>query len=510
MQNRTSFEERAKNAHSLEYLMNHYLSQDNSGETSINKFSTLIYKSSYKLSNYISKHSIPSSSIQLQKSDSQPQATNEMDIRKRIQKVLNNAILEKNSHLASESLSFDIKKRNSIIKTNSKINNKDKALSLSRSIVRPILNQTENYFITRPDKNSMITTPNKIHTYQLKPINDIKLKLINPGQTFKNEKIIGSNLIQKQLTNYVENKYRCLKRENYVIYDSDSESEEEEIQKHIIMPQSFYLSIWNTCILIPILYYILFIPYYLAFIKGASLSTKIIEVIAEIMYLMDIVIQFFIPVFKDTSQDQYNFNLKDIALNYLLSWLVFDIIVSFPYCAIINFIVYNQDYNSYLNQGIELIKVIKILKVLKVFFHSNDQLSHELTIIDYFLPVKLRRLFNFFFYFFIMNHTLACLWIFIATLEYPNWIIHQNMQDCSNIDIYVSSFYFSLASIYTIGYGDIRPINSYERYYNIALQSIGLFLYSYFISSMTFALKKTKKELMFDDKINLQIGRAHV
>lgn len=147
--------------------------------------------------------------------------------------------------------------------------------------------------------------------------------------------------------------------------------------------------------------------------------------------------------------------------------------------------------------------MIKILKVLKIFFHSNDQFSQDIGIVDYFLPVKLRRLIEFFFYFFILNHTLACLWAFIGTLAYPNWIVYQKMKDCSNIDIYFSSFYYTLASIYTIGYGDIHPTNVYEQYYNIALQSIGLFLYSYVISSMTVVLKKSKKQMMFNDKMNL-------
>lgn len=58
-------------------------------------------------------------------------------------------------------------------------------------------------------------------------------------------------------------------------------------------------------------------PYCLAFIKATTLSMKVIELFTEMMYVIDIIIQFFIPVFQDKLQDQYYFNFKDIGINYL-------------------------------------------------------------------------------------------------------------------------------------------------------------------------------------------------
>ena len=68
-----------------------------------------------------------------------------------------------------------------------------------------------------------------------------------------------------------------------------------------------------------------------------------------------------------------------------------------------------------------------------------------------------------------MFNFMVCYHIYIAELSYPNWIISFNLQGKSFFDIYFASFYFIIATMTSVGYGDIVCKNNKERYFQIIL-----------------------------------------
>ena len=72
----------------------------------------------------------------------------------------------------------------------------------------------------------------------------------------------------------------------------------------------------------------------------------------------------------------------------------------------------------------------------------------------------------------------------MAEKSYPNWIISNNLEDKSFIEIYVASFYFIIVTMTSVGYGDITCINFEETCFQIVLLSIGLVFYSWIISTV--------------------------
>ena len=84
--------------------------------------------------------------------------------------------------------------------------------------------------------------------------------------------------------------------------------------------------------------------------------------------------------------------------------------------------------------------------------------------------------------FFLMIHIIACFWIFIAEFDETskeNWIYSKNYQDLSIYDLYVASFYFSVTTVVTVGYGDITAISSGEKLIAVFLMLIGVIAFSY-------------------------------
>lgn len=61
--------------------------------------------------------------------------------------------------------------------------------------------------------------------------------------------------------------------------------------------------------------------------------------------------------------------------------------------------------------------------------------------------------------FMILVHICTCFWVLISKIiDTPQtWIYANDYQDASNGDLYIASFYFVIATIATVGFGDIAP-----------------------------------------------------
>ena len=61
-----------------------------------------------------------------------------------------------------------------------------------------------------------------------------------------------------------------------------------------------------------------------------------------------------------------------------------------------------------------------------------------------------------------------------------NWIKAKNLDDNSPVEVYVCSIYFAIIAMITVGFGDIVPVNTYERIYVILMTcfSCGIFAFA--------------------------------
>ena len=96
-------------------------------------------------------------------------------------------------------------------------------------------------------------------------------------------------------------------------------------------------------------------------------------------------------------------------------------------------------------------------------------------------------------------HIYACIWYAIgrstsgASPESDSWIsksvkIHANWEE-----LYISSIYFSLATMITVGYGDISPQNKSEAVWCIIGMLFGSMLFGYMMNKVGEILKNMNK-----------------
>lgn len=68
----------------------------------------------------------------------------------------------------------------------------------------------------------------------------------------------------------------------------------------------------------------------------------------------------------------------------------------------------------------------------------------------------------------------------------PNtWVARLNIRDESALTQYIASYYWSMQTLTTVGYGDIPPVTDPERIINVLWMMTGVFFYSFTIGNLS-------------------------
>jgi CRP-like cAMP-binding protein len=120
---------------------------------------------------------------------------------------------------------------------------------------------------------------------------------------------------------------------------------------------------------------------------------------------------------------------------------------------------------------------------------NKDSNSFTRFLLDIFkINANIERLIYFIFAFLLLNHLAACLWYWIAKIQDFNpdcWVTRLGYIDSSNFEIYIVSFYWTLTTVTTVGYGDVNAGTNIERVYNLFFMSFGVIMYSFAIGSLS-------------------------
>jgi hypothetical protein len=84
-------------------------------------------------------------------------------------------------------------------------------------------------------------------------------------------------------------------------------------------------------------------------------------------------------------------------------------------------------------------------------------------------------------------NTLSCVWFGVARVYgYDNtWITKAKLSKSPNLDNYIASLYYVVATVTTVGYGDITPSNTIERVIAMVFMLIGVLLFLAVIGMIT-------------------------
>ena len=309
-----------------------------------------------------------------------------------------------------------------------------------------------------------------------------------------------------------EFQFRRLTRQDKLVYDSLSDEEvlddlEGELYIH---PDNIFIFIFDAILFVLSIYSITYPIYVFGFKKTSSppfqsKSLKYFEFIMDFFCITDLIFGFF-TAFYDFDEELIT-NSNSIAIHYLTHWFSIDFISAIPFNSII---VIFQPFRNKLklryikdNSLYDLLILVRVLKLSKVFLHNafTNKIFKSIEGID--ALEKWIRVYMSLFIGFAAIHILSCIFIFLGTLQFPNWI-YTNGYEISNqqTDIYVTALYYIVATVFTIGYGDIVSVSLYERVYNLILLVVGIMIYSYSVSALSnYVSMVDSKTLDYQNKI---------
>ncbi|XP_067097897.1 potassium voltage-gated channel subfamily H member 5-like [Osmerus mordax] len=265
---------------------------------------------------------------------------------------------------------------------------------------------------------------------------------------------------------------------------------------HIILHYCLFKTTWDWVILILTFYTAIMVPYNVSFkTKQNNLAWLVLDSVVDVIFLVDIVLNFhttFVGPGGEVISDP-----KLIRMNYMKTWFVIDLLSCLPYDIINAF----ENVDEGLSSLFSSLKVVRLLRLGRVARKLDHYLEYGAAVLVLLVCV-----------FGLVAHWLACIWYSIGdyevineatnTIKTDSWLYQlassigtpyrYNISGSgqweggpSKDTLYISSLYFTMTSLTTIGFGNIAPTTDGEKIFSVAMMMVGSLLYATIFGNVT-------------------------
>ncbi|KAF5445562.1 hypothetical protein F2P56_034608 [Juglans regia] len=269
--------------------------------------------------------------------------------------------------------------------------------------------------------------------------------------------------------------------------------------RFVIRPDNWWYVLWTYFILLWAVYSSFFTPLEFGFFRGLPEDLFLLDIAGQFAFLIDIVVRFFVA-YRDTHSYCMIYDRNLIALRYLKSRFLVDLLGCFPWDAI-----FKASGRKEVVRYLLWIRLSRALRVTEFF----EKLEKNIRI--NYLGTRIVKLFVVELY---CTHTAACIFYYLATTVPPaeegyTWIGSLKLGDYSyshfrEIDLwkrYVTSLYFAIVTMATVGYGEIHAVNVREMIFIMFYVSFDMILGAYLLGNMAALIVKGSKTEKFRDKM---------
>lgn len=212
-------------------------------------------------------------------------------------------------------------------------------------------------------------------------------------------------------------------------------------ERYLIFPDDPLKIAWDFLIGICLVYTCFVLPYTISFIEPGdtfdkyyfiflkSSEDQIIGRVIDGLFMIDI-LSIFITAYID-NDDNLIVNKKQIALNYLTGWFIFDFIGVFPFDLILEqeTRLNNLVRISRLPRIYKIVKIVKLSRIMKLLYQRKKyvELIHDFSNIS----ANIRLLILSSLSIIIFSHVCACMWYFIGkeNKDSGSWVSENDLLD---------------------------------------------------------------------------------
>ncbi|KAM6917478.1 voltage-gated delayed rectifier potassium channel KCNH5 [Lycodopsis pacificus] len=265
---------------------------------------------------------------------------------------------------------------------------------------------------------------------------------------------------------------------------------------HIILHYCTFKTTWDWVILILTFYTAIMVPYNVSFkTRQNNIVWLVLDSVVDVIFLVDIVLNFhttFVGPGGEVISDP-----KLIRMNYLKTWFVIDLLSCLPYDIINAFENVDEGMSSLFSS----LKVVRLLRLGRVARKLDHYLEYGAAVLVLLVCV-----------FGLVAHWLACIWYSIGdyevidkatnTIKGDSWLYQLALSlgspyryNASGLgrweggpgkdSLYITSLYFTMTSLTTIGFGNIAPTSDGEKIFSVAMMMVGSLLYATIFGNVT-------------------------
>ncbi|WIA23100.1 hypothetical protein OEZ86_010005 [Tetradesmus obliquus] len=256
----------------------------------------------------------------------------------------------------------------------------------------------------------------------------------------------------------------------------------------VLLPTGNIMLGWNIVMLLLLTYLATVLPYAVAFkIDFSDLGNplSILDLTINLIFMCDIWMNFHTAVLGHDGRlisDRHG-----IASRYLKGWFWFDLLSSFPFEQVL---VFHNSLPSLVMllkvvRVARIVRMIKLLRLLRIARLTRlPQVMLRLESLIGRVPLQLMGLFG---SAFLLLHWAACIWHYLSWAQdnANNWVYHNGLEQADNFERYVTSLYWSVATIAAVGYGDVVGHSVLEKIVAMIAMLTGATVFGYFMGSMT-------------------------
>ena len=257
---------------------------------------------------------------------------------------------------------------------------------------------------------------------------------------------------------------------------------------------------WDFFVASLIFYSVLMIPYTIGFNVDPPEAMLLFNWLVDCTFAVDMLFNFFTGFHVEGGSLVTNKCV--IAIRYLKGWFVIDLFSTLPIDTIATAIMTasGKDGSSggQLDQQLRALKLIRGLRLLRLLklarLFKLKKLAALLDQSDFFHPAMI-KVFGLLFKIVFVGHVLSCFWFLVGSPEsnvdrpYDGWVTELNLNDETDAVKYSWSFYWTVATMMAVGYGDVYPRTTQEMLYAIAAQTIGALMFGLIIGTVSNVLE---------------------